>query len=115
MATAEFAVAIPVLVLVLVLALSAVRAAMDQVRCVDAARATARSLARGDSDAAALDLGRPLAPPGAEFDLGGTADVVQVSVRGAAPAALGWLGPAAIPRSSAVAAREDADDQAVAR
>jgi hypothetical protein len=81
MATAEFAVAIPVLVLVLVLALSAVRAAMDQVRCIDAARATARSLARGDSDAAALDLGRPLAPPGAEFALGGTADVVEVSVR----------------------------------
>jgi Flp pilus assembly protein TadG len=113
MATAEFAVAIPVLVLVLVLALSAVTASMDQIRCIDAARATARSLARGDSDGAALALGRPLAPAGAEFALGGSPEVVQVSVRGAAPAALGWLGPVATPRSSAVAAREDTNDPAV--
>jgi hypothetical protein len=107
MATAELAVAIPALVLVLVLALSAVTAAMDQLRCIDAARATARALARGDSEAEALALGRPLAPSGAGFALGRTGDVVQVSVRGTPPSALGWLGSAATPRSSAVAARED--------
>ncbi|KRE56384.1 TadE family type IV pilus minor pilin [Phycicoccus sp. Soil748] len=112
MVTAEFAVAIPALLLVLVLALSAVTAAMDQLRCIDAARATARALARGDSDGDALALGRPLAPAGAEFALGGSGDVVEVSVRGAAPAALGWLGSAATPRSSAVAAREDAGQPA---
>jgi hypothetical protein len=113
MVTAEFAVAIPALLLVLVLALSAVVAAMDQLRCIDAARATARALARGDSGEDALALGRPLAPAGAEFVVGGTAQVVQVSVRGSAPAALGWLGPAATPRSAAVAAREDAGEPGV--
>lgn len=109
MVTAEFAVAIPALLIVLVLALSAVTAAMDQLRCIDAARATARALARGDSTGEALELGRPLAPAAAEFTFGGSAATVEVSVRGRAPAALGWLGSTATPQSSAVAAREDAD------
>ena len=51
MATAELAVAIPTLVLVLFVALSALATVTDQVRCVDAARATARALARGRTGA----------------------------------------------------------------
>ena len=72
MATAELAVAIPTLVLVLFVALSALATVTDQVRCVDAARATARALARGDEHGAALSAGKRLAPPGASFTVTGS-------------------------------------------
>ena len=71
MATAELAVAIPTLVLVLFVALSALATVTDQVRCVDAARATARALARGDDPGAAVSAGKRLAPPGAAFSVTG--------------------------------------------
>ena len=107
MATAEFAAAIPALVLVLVLALSAISTVTDQVRCVDAARATARALARGDSDGAALDLGRRLAPSRATFALSRSDQAVSVVVRGTPAVGLRWLGSRATPSGQAVAARED--------
>lgn len=107
MVTAEFAAALPAVVLVLVLALSAIVTVTDQVRCVDAARATARELARGDGDGAALDVGRRLAPPGAAFPVSRSGREVSVTVRGRPPAGLRWLGSRATPTGQAVAARED--------
>ena len=49
MATAELAVVLPAVLLVLAVALSALGLAIDQIRCVDAARAGARAAARGDT------------------------------------------------------------------
>ena len=118
MATAELAVALPTLVLVLFVALSALTTVTDQVRCLDAARATARALARGDDPAAALSLGRRLAPPGAEFAVSGAGSgpgsgpgaglgsEVAVVVRGRPAPGLGWLGARATPTARAVAVRE---------
>ena len=109
MATAEFAAAVPALVLVLVLALSAIVTVTDQVRCVDAARATARALARGDEEGAALAVGRRLAPSRATFVVVRSDREVSVVVRGAPAAGLRWLGSRAGPTGRAVAAREDVD------
>lgn len=109
MATAEFACAIPALVLVLVVALSAITTVTDQVRCVDAARATARALARGDDDAVALEVGHRLAPPRAAFSVTRSDRDVWVVVRGAPSPGLRWLGSGASPTGQAVAAREDVD------
>ena len=110
MATAELAIAIPTLVLVLFVALSALATVTDQVRCVDAARATARALARGDDQASALAVGKPLAPPGAAFAVSaagsGSGAEVTVVVRGRAAPGLGWLGSRATPTGRAVAAME---------
>jgi hypothetical protein len=73
MVTAELAVAIPVVVLVFLACLAGVSAAVDQVRCVDAARLGSRAAARGDSPARVHELARRGAPDGA---------VVTVSLRG---------------------------------
>ena len=107
MATAEFAAAIPALVIVLVLALSAIVTVTDQVRCVDAAGASARALARGDEEGSALSVGRRLAPPGATFAVQRSDREVSVAVRGAPAVGLRWLGSRAAPTGHAVAARED--------
>ena len=111
MATAELAAAIPTLVLVLFLALSALATMTDQVRCVDAARATARALARGDDEAVAVAAGRRLAPSGAAFAVSsarsGAGSEVLVVVRGRPAPGLGWLGTHARPTGRAVAAREE--------
>lgn len=107
MATAEFAVAIPAVGAVLALALSGLMTVVDQVKCVDAARATARLVARGDGQAAAVAQGQQLAPRGARVVVGGTAEVVSVSVVGRPARPLAWLGARATPRAEAVAAREE--------
>lgn len=107
MATAEFAVAVPAVVMVLVLGLSVLVTIADQIKCVDAARATARLIARGDGQAAAVAQGQLLAPRGATIEVGGSGDVVSVRVVGRPARSLTWLGPRAVPRGDAVAARED--------
>lgn len=106
MATAEFAVALPAVILMVVMALSAMSTALDQVRCLDAARATARLLARGDSPQRALAQGRSLAPPGAELSVRQSGQDLEVRVVGRPGAALGWLGARATPQGMAVAAQE---------
>jgi hypothetical protein len=108
MATAEFAVAIPAVMLIATLALAALSTALDTVRCVDAARAVARLVARGDAPAAALEQGRRLAPTGAAFTLTGTATTVEVRVVGRQASGLRWLGSPFRPSGDAVASREDA-------
>ncbi|WP_317183088.1 TadE family type IV pilus minor pilin, partial [Intrasporangium sp.] len=65
MVTAELAVAIPVVVLVLLGCLAGLSAAVDQVRCVDAARLASRAAARGDSPLRVHELAQRGAPDGA--------------------------------------------------
>jgi hypothetical protein len=107
MATAELAVAMPVLVVLMVVAVSAVTTALDQVRCVDAARSTARLLARGDDPATAVAAGRALAPQAAVVTTSGDTGTVSVEVSAPTAPALRWLGVDAIPTARAVAVRED--------
>ena len=111
MVTAEFAVVLPAVVLVLALSLGAMGLALDQVRCVDAARAGVRAASRGDSSAAVTLVARRAAPPHALVSMTTSGDVVQVSVvsrpRVAAGLLPGWLQAG----STASAAREHADEQ----
>lgn len=65
MVTAELAVALPAVVLVLCLCLAGLRAGVDQVRCVDAARIASRAVARGEAVATVRDLALKAAPIGA--------------------------------------------------
>lgn len=91
MVTAELALAVPALVLLLALVLGAMAAGLDRVRCVDAARLAARSLARGDDTGYAVSLATRAGPPGARVTPGvGASRVdVTVSVRRSLPL-LGW-------------------------
>lgn len=109
MVTAELAVALPALVMVLVTALGGLALAIDQLRCVDAARAGARAAARGDPPAAVRDVVRRIAPAGAGIDVSASVPGGLVTVRVSSPRrALGVLVPAPLqPDASAVAQRED--------
>jgi hypothetical protein len=107
MATAELAVAMPSVLLVLGLGLSALSAGVDQVRCVDAARATARLAARGEASSRAVDAGRRLAPSGSTIRLSTGPAEVSVTVTAPPAAGLRWLGLTLRPSASGVAARED--------
>lgn len=62
--TAELAVTLPLLLAVTAGLVWLVAVAIAQVRTVDAARETARALARGDDPAAALAVGERVAPEG---------------------------------------------------
>lgn len=73
MVTAELAVAIPSVVLVLALCLGAAKAAVDQIRCVDAARVASRAAARGDDPARVRALAAASAPAGANVQVSGVA------------------------------------------
>jgi hypothetical protein len=108
MATVELAVAMPSILLVLGLGLTALSAGADQVRCVDAARATARLAARGEPAPQALAAGRRLAPSGADIRITTGSDEVSVVVTAPAVAGLRWVGMVLRPKADAVAIREDA-------
>lgn len=103
MATAEFAIVLPVIVAVLFWIVGTVAVGLDQIRCVDAARLAARSLARSDSDAVALGLARSAAPSGATITVSSAGDriTVTVSSRRTIGGLGGWTAT-----SSATAARE---------
>ncbi len=90
--TAEAAVVIPVLVMVAIALTWLVAYGVAQVRATDAARETARALARGDDRAAALELGRRVAPDGAEIGARTDDGEVVVSVRVPVPGPGGVLG-----------------------
>jgi Flp pilus assembly protein TadG len=78
--TAETAVALPVLVAVALGLVWLVALAVTQVRVVDAARETARALARDEPVATALDLGRRVAPDGAGITVHEEPGAVRVHV-----------------------------------
>ena len=82
MATAELAVVLPALVLVAALAVWTLMAAAAHLRCVDAARAAVRELARGEPVQAVRDLGARRAPEGARVRVAAQGDgLVAVEVR----------------------------------
>ncbi len=80
MVTAETALALPALALVVGLMLWALLAATAQLRCVDAARAAARSVARGDGQAESVAAGLRLAPEGAHIRVERSGGLVRVNV-----------------------------------
>lgn len=106
MVTAETALALPVLVVLLAVVLSGIRYGIDQVRCLDAARAGARAAARGDSPAAVEAITLRGAPAAADVAVTSRAGLVTVDVRGAAPGA-GLLTGLPRPHGRAVAQIED--------
>lgn len=77
-ATAELAVALPVLLLLLLAGLTAVSAVATKLRCVDAAREAARAEARGE---AGVSAGERVAPAGAVITINAEGDVVRATVR----------------------------------
>jgi hypothetical protein len=79
-----------------------------QVRTVDAARETARAVARGDPEPEAVARGRTVAPDGSTVTVTHADGEVHVTVTGhiPGPAGLGSF-PAAHLRATAVAADED--------
>ncbi|MFI5662727.1 TadE family type IV pilus minor pilin [Streptomyces sp. NPDC051684] len=79
--TAEAAVVLPVLVMFTMALVWVVLAASAQIRCVDAARAGARAVARQEPRGAALAAAREAAPPGARVVVGREGDLVRVTVR----------------------------------
>lgn len=97
MVTAELAIVIPALVAVLALCLSGLGLAVDQIRCVDAARIAVRAAARGEPTHDVVALARQAAPEGAEVTVTITGARVRVSVQ--AQARTRYL--SALPRASA--------------
>jgi hypothetical protein len=80
-----------------------------QLRVVDGARETARAVARGDDEAAAVALGRRVAPDGATFQVSGAGDDVRVEVQAPADAPGGIFGflPTVRLRAEAVTRAEE--------
>ena len=91
--TAETAAVIPVLVLVAALLAWMVAFGVTQVRAVDAARETARALARGDDPGSSRALGQRVAPSGATFSFSHDGNTVLVTVRAEVPGPGGLFGP----------------------
>jgi hypothetical protein len=79
--TAELAMALPLLVAVTIGLVWLLSVGADQLRVVDGARETARAVARGDDEAAAVALGQRVAPDGAEVSVSGSGDEVHVEVQ----------------------------------
>ncbi|MDA2809292.1 TadE family type IV pilus minor pilin [Nocardiopsis sp. RSe5-2] len=79
-ATAETAVALPALALVLALSIAAVNAVATHLECVDAARAGARALARGESEAVVLREASRAAPEEARVRASRTGGEARVEV-----------------------------------
>ncbi|MEP7161482.1 MAG: TadE family type IV pilus minor pilin [Dermatophilaceae bacterium] len=106
MVTAETAMVLPVLVLIAAIGLAVLGHGIDQVRCVDAARAGARAAARGDADQSVVALARVGAPDGSRVSVSAIGS--QVTVEVAAPGRASWLPGLAGPSARAVADREAA-------
>lgn len=82
MATAELAVALPVLAAVVLFACGVLAGVGADLRCADAARLAARSAARGDPQQATLALAASQAPRGAAIDIHPTGSgLIEVRVR----------------------------------
>ncbi|AIY15789.1 TadE family type IV pilus minor pilin [Pimelobacter simplex] len=107
--TAELALALPTLLLVTAGLVWLLAVAVGQIRTVDAARETARALARGDDSAAALALGRQVAPDGVRLSVSQDGDRIVVTARGriAGPGGLFRSLPGAELRAEAIAAAEE--------
>lgn len=109
--TAETAVALPVLAGITLGLLWLLSVAVTQVRVVDAARETARALARDETVAEAVDRGSRVAPGGTRFSVSQDGDEVRVDVVAEVdgPGGLFARFPGLDVRAEAVAAREGGD------
>ncbi|MEO5854331.1 MAG: TadE family type IV pilus minor pilin [Nocardioides sp.] len=76
--TAELAMVLPLLVAVTALLAWVLSLGLAQVQMIDAARETARALARGDDRATAVALGQRVAPAGTRFAVTESGGVVRV-------------------------------------
>jgi hypothetical protein len=106
--TAELALALPLLVSVTVGLVWLLAVAAAQVRTVDAARETARALARGDDPERAVALGARIAPADSEVSVTRAAGEVRVTVSGQVPGPGGLFDHLPAPRvhAEAVAVEE---------
>jgi len=109
MATAELAMVIPAVLMVLALCLSALTLAVDQIRCVDAARAAARAASRGEELSQVHRVAQSLTPSGSSVSVSfvDAADAphgVQVVVT--APRRMRWLPALPVPSARAGAPLE---------
>jgi len=107
--TAETAMVLPLLAAFAIGLTWLVTLAVMQVRAVDAARETARALARDDPEAVAVGLGRQAAPEGARFEIEYDGDRIVVVVTSTidGPGGLFRHLPGATVHAEAVAATED--------
>ena len=107
-ATAELALALPLLLAVTVGLVWLLAVGAAQVRVVDAARETARAAARGDAAGEAVARGLRVAPPGSRVTLSRGADRVTARAAGevAGPGGLFAFLPGVTVRAEAVAALE---------
>ncbi|NEA35611.1 TadE family protein [Streptomyces sp. SID13031] len=96
--TAEVAFVLPVLLAVLAVGLWLVGTVITNIRCIDAARDTARAVARGESVESAKQVGQRTAPLGATITVTRRDQTIQVEVVAVAPQRSGLL--AALPQSS---------------
>jgi secretion/DNA translocation related TadE-like protein len=78
--TAELAIAMPALVLLLATMLATVTVAMNQMRCIDAARAAARAAARNETAASVVAIGRAVGPPDSRVTVTDSGGRVVVTV-----------------------------------
>ena len=107
--TAETAMVLPLLVAVASGLVWLLSLATAQVRVVDAARETARALAREEAADTAVGLGRRAAPEGAAFELAHRDGlvVVRVSTEVTGPGGLFGFVPGVPVSAEAAAAREE--------
>ncbi len=106
--TAELALGLPLLVAVTIGLVWLLSVGAAQIRTVDAARETARAVARGDDVGAAVARGRRVAPDGAEVAVtrAGGQVVATSSARVEGPGGLFEFLPAVTVQAEAVAADE---------
>ncbi|GAA3574045.1 TadE family type IV pilus minor pilin [Kribbella ginsengisoli] len=109
--TAEAAFVFPVLLAVLALGLWLVGTVITNVRCIDAARDTARAVARGESLESARELGRRAAPPGATITITRQDVTIHVEVTATTSQPRGLLAalPHPTPKATAVIQTEPAE------
>ena len=108
-ATAELAMALPLLIAITIGLVWLLAVGAAQVRAVDAARETARTAARGDSPAAAVARGERVAPAGSDVTVADDGDQVIAVVVGRVSGPGGLFGalPAVTVSARAVAAAEE--------
>jgi Flp pilus assembly protein TadG len=107
-ATAELAMVLPLLVAVALGLVWLLAVGAGQVRTVDAARETARALARGDDQTTAVERGLRVAPDGSHVTVSRAGGEVRVTVTGrvAGPGGLFARLPSPTLHAEAVAADE---------